>query len=153
MLPTAFQTNKATGAHVRRAQSPTLTVETRPSPFRQTHKWPSLPCPGNRRVVSRELCCLNSAHVQRRKGGPPEMPTEQARDGAEWLPPTTVLDSKLQPTKRAARLTRLQTHRLHWRFSQLLLATSGWRWAPSVGLGWGPHRCYAVERQRQRPRK
>lgn len=23
-------------------------------------------------------------------------------------------------------------------FSLLLLATSGWRWAPSVGLGWGP---------------
>lgn len=23
-------------------------------------------------------------------------------------------------------------------FSQLLLTTSGWRWAPSVGLGWVP---------------
>lgn len=23
-------------------------------------------------------------------------------------------------------------------FSQLLLTTSGWRWTPSVGLGWGP---------------
>lgn len=54
------------------------------------------------------------------------------------MPPVTVPDGKLQPTKRVAGLTRLQTHCLRWHFlSFSSLPLWMWRWAPSVGLGWG----------------
>lgn len=64
----------------------------------------------------------------------------------------SLLEGKLQPTQRAARLACLQTHCIHWHFLcffSLPLGGGGhllWAWA-------GGHHCYTTEGQRQEPRK
>lgn len=103
-------------------------------------------------MASRGLRCLDFSSCAEEWGwGWGDLRCSQSNGGAEWMPPVTVLNSKLQPTKRASRLACLQTHCVRWHFlsfSSLPLGGDGHLlWA----LGWGSP-LYAMERQRQRPR-
>lgn len=90
----------------------------------QRCKWPSLPCPGDRRVASRGVK-RGLRRCSRSKGW---SRADAACHCARW--PTAA-------RKEGSRVDSLANTLSSLAFSQLLLTTSGWRWAPSVGLGWG----------------
>lgn len=136
VLPSAFQTNKATRSPCEKGPVSHPHSGNKAFPL-QRCKWPSLPYPGKQKS-GLTWPLWTSAHVQRSKGGG-ELRCSQSK---EWSRLDAICHcAKWQVTvhKRAARLTRLQTHCLHWHFLSFSpLPLWVWRWAPSVDLGWGP---------------
>lgn len=131
MLPSAFQTNKATRSP--HPKGPVSHPHSGDKAFPvQRRKWSFLSCHGDRRVASLSGLQLLCRGVKRGLLGCRRSKGWSRADAA-----CHVLDGKLQPAE-GSRRDWLANTLSSLAFSQLLLTTSGWRWAPSVGLGWGP---------------
>lgn len=101
-------------------------------------------------MASRGLHCLDFSSCAEEWGAGGDLRCSQSNGWSRMDATCHCARWQVAAHKKASQVDLLANTLCSLAFSQLL-TTSGWRWAPSVGLGWG-HPCYAMERQRQRPR-